>query len=64
VHREVELADALVVDLWIDEESLPVRMEYVGTGNDDEVRIDYTSWGTPIAVIEPEGAEPVGTQAS
>jgi hypothetical protein len=39
-------------------------MEYVGTGNDDEVRIDYTSWGTPIAVIEPEGAEPVGTQAS
>jgi hypothetical protein len=64
VHREAELADALVVDLWIDEESLPVRMEYVGTGNDDEVRIDYTSWGTPIAVIEPEGAEPVGTQAS
>jgi hypothetical protein len=64
VHHEVEMADALVVDLWIDEESLPVRMEYVGTGNNDKVRIDYTSWGTPIAVVEPEGAEPVGSESS
>ena len=64
VHREVDMADALVVDLWIDEESLPVRLEYVGTGSNDKVRIDYTSWGTPIAVIEPEGAEPVGTESS
>jgi hypothetical protein len=64
VHREVAVDDALVVDLWIDEESLPVRMEYTGTDDSDEVRIDYTSWGTPIAVVEPEGAEPVGSEAS
>lgn len=64
MHHEVELADALVVDLWIDESSLPVRLEYAGTGGDDKVRVDYTSWGTPIAVVEPEGAEPVGSESS
>lgn len=64
VHREVEVADELVLDLWIDEESLPVRLEYTGTGNTDQVRIDYTNWGGSLAVVEPEGAEPVGSEAS
>ena len=63
VHRQFEVEDALALDLWIDEESLPVRLEYAGTGADD-ARIDYTSWGTPIAVVEPEDAEPVGTSSS
>ena len=64
MHREVEVADDLVLDLWIDEESLPVRLEYTGTGNTDQVRIDYTNWGGSLAVVEPEGAEPVGSEAS
>ncbi|WP_374455336.1 hypothetical protein [Nocardioides sp.] len=63
VHRQFEVEDALLVDIWIDESSLPVRLEYSGTGNDD-ARIDYTSWGTPIAVVEPEDAEPVGSRSS
>ncbi|PKH39546.1 hypothetical protein SAMN05192575_11048 [Nocardioides alpinus] len=64
VHRQVEVDDELVVDLWIDEASLPVRLEYAGTGASDQVRVEYTSWGRPIAVIEPEGAEPRGSEPS
>lgn len=64
VHREVEVADELVLDLWIDEESRPVRLEYTGTGNTDQVRVDYTNWDGSLAVVEPEGAEPVGSEAS
>lgn len=64
VHRQFEVEDALLVDLWIDETSLPVRLEYAGTGGNDEVRVDYTNWGTPIAVVEPEGAEPAGSESS
>jgi hypothetical protein len=64
MHRQFEVDDALLVDLWIDEQSLPVRLEYSGTGNTDQVRVDYTNWGTPIAVVEPEDAEPRGSEAS
>ena len=64
MHREVELDDALLVDLWIDEQSLPVRLEYSGARASEEVRVDYTSWGTPIAVIAPEGATPQGSEES
>ena len=64
MHRQVEVDDSLVVDLWIDEKSLPVRLEYAGTGSDDQVRVDYTSWGAPIAVVAPKGATPQdGTKA-
>ena len=63
MHRQAEVDDPLLLDLWIDENSLPVRMEYAGTGSDD-VRVDYTNWGTPIAVVEPQDAEPVGSVAS
>lgn len=64
MHREVELDDVLLVDLWIDEQSLPVRLEYSGARASEEVRVDYTSWGTPIAVIAPEGATPQGSEES
>ncbi len=60
MHRQVEVDDPLVVDLWIDEQSLPVRLEYAGTGADDQLRVDYTSWGAPIAVVAPRGAKPQG----
>ena len=64
MHRQVELDDPLVVDLWIDETSLPVRLDYTGTDTGDQARVDYTSWGTPIAVVAPRGAKPLGTAAS
>lgn len=64
VHRQVEVDKALVIDLWLDQASLPVRLEYSGTGNSDQVRVDYSNWGTPIAVVEPKDAEPVGSDAS
>lgn len=60
LHRQVDGADALEMDLWIDETSLPVRLEYSGTGASDKVRIDYTSWGAPIAVVAPRNATPQG----
>ncbi|WP_439939275.1 hypothetical protein ACS3YM_06595 [Nocardia sp. N13] len=63
VHRQVEVDDTLLVDLWLDEESLPVRLEYDGTGNDD-VRIDYSAWGRPISIPAPPDAKPVGTRSS
>jgi hypothetical protein len=63
VHRQFDVEDALLLDLWIDEASLPVRLEYSGT-DDDDARIDYTNWGTPVAVVEPEDARPVGTRSS
>ncbi|WP_165356927.1 hypothetical protein [Nocardioides zhouii] len=64
MHRQIELDDALQVDLWIDEQSLPVRMEYTGTDTGDQARVDYSGWGTPIAVVVPEGATPLGSEAS
>ena len=60
VHRQIDLDDSLVVDLWIDEQSLPVRLEYTGTDPGDQARVDYTSWGTPIAVVAPQDATPQG----
>ena len=64
MHRQVEVDDTVPMDLWIDESSLPVRLEYSGTGGDDNVRVDYTSWGAPIAVVAPKGAKPVGGSAA
>jgi hypothetical protein len=63
VHRQVEVEDALLVDLWLDADSMPVRLEYDGTGSED-VRIDYSAWGRPVSLPAPPDAEPVGTQAS
>jgi hypothetical protein len=64
MHRPVDVEDELVLDLWIDDASLPVRLEYSGTGNTEKVRVDYTNWGTPVAVVEPEDAEPQDSEAS
>ena len=64
LHRQVDVDDTVEMDLWIDESSLPVRLEYAGTGASDNVRVDYTSWGTPIAVIAPKGATPQGGGAA
>ena len=63
VHRQVEVEDALLVDLWVDADSLPVRLEYDGTGNEN-VRIDYSAWGRPVSIPTPPDAEPAGTEAS
>ncbi|MCF6379319.1 hypothetical protein L2K70_17035 [Nocardioides KLBMP 9356] len=62
MHRQVDVGGTVPVDLWIDESSLPVRLEYAG--DTDRVRVDYTSWGTPIAVIAPKGATPQGGGAA
>lgn len=64
LHRQVDVEDTVAMDLWVDESSLPVRLEYAGTGASDNVRVDYTSWGTPIAVIAPKGATPQGGGAA
>ena len=56
MHRQVDVEDSVAMDLWIDEASLPVRLEYAGAS--DEVRVDYTSWGSPIAVVAPKDATP------
>jgi hypothetical protein len=63
VHLQGEVDDSLLVDLWLDEESLPVRLEYDGTGNDD-VRIDYSAWDRPVSIPAPRAAKPVGTRSS
>ena len=63
VHRQVEVEDELLVDLWIDAHSLPVRLEYDGTGSED-VRIDYSAWGRPVSIPTPPDAEPIGTETS
>ena len=55
MHRQVDVEDSVAMDLWIDETSLPVRLEYSGAS--DKVRVDYTSWGAPIAVVAPEGRD-------
>lgn len=43
---------------------LLVRNVARGTGNIDQVRVDYTNWDGSLAVVEREGAEPVGSEAS
>jgi hypothetical protein len=62
MHRQVDVEDTVAMDLWIDEASLPVRLEYSGAS--DKVRVDYTSWGAPIAVVAPKGATPQGGGAA
>lgn len=56
MHRQVGVEDSVAMDLWIDEASLPVRLEYAGAS--DKVRADYTRWGSPNAVVAPQGATP------
>jgi hypothetical protein len=62
MHRQVDVEDSVAMDLWIDETSLPVRLEYSGAS--DKVRVDYTSWGAPIAVVAPKDATPQGGGAA
>lgn len=64
MHRQVDVDDTMTMDLWIDQQSLPVRLEYSGTGATENVRVDYTSWGAPIAVVAPQGATPQGGGAA
>lgn len=60
MHRAMTVPDSVEMQLWLDEESLPVRWAYAGAEAADTARVDYSGWGTPFAVAEPKDAQPAG----
>lgn len=60
MHAQMDLPETVTMDLWVDEEDLPVRWDYAGEGGkDDTARLYFTGWGDPVEVKAPGRARPV-----
>ena len=65
IFRQMEVGPTVEMDMYVDAEARPVRWEYDGPagadgGTPDSARIDFTEWGTPVEVEEPEDAVNAG----
>lgn len=65
IFRQMKVDDTVEMDMYVDEEARPVRWEYDGPaatdgGDPDSARIDFSEWGTPVEVAEPENAVNAG----
>ncbi|WP_133241232.1 hypothetical protein [Nocardioides gansuensis] len=64
MHAQMDLPETVTMDLWVDEQDLPVRWDYEGQGSteggkDDTARLYFTGWGDPVEVKVPGRAQPV-----
>jgi hypothetical protein len=65
IFRQMKVDPTVEMDMYVDEEARPVRWEYDGPagadgGTPDSARIDFTEWGTPVEVEEPQDAVNAG----
>lgn len=60
MYRAMDLPQTLEMDLYVDSDSLPVRLAYEVPGkSESSAQIGYTEWGTPVEVAVPQRAKPL-----
>ncbi len=60
MYRQMTLPETLTMELYLDEESLPVRLSYANPDEKTEsAEVGYEEWGTPVKVTVPPRARPV-----
>lgn len=60
MYRTMDLPESLTMDLYVDDDSLPVRLAYeVPDQPEASAELGFTEWGTPVEVAVPARAKPV-----
>ncbi len=60
MYRAMALPETLQMDLYVDSDSLPVRLAYEVPGRTEEsAQIGYAQWGAPVEVAVPQRAKPL-----
>lgn len=60
MYRGMDLPASVTMDLYVDDDSLPVRLAYeVPDEPAESAQIGFTEWGTPVEVAVPGRAKPV-----
>jgi hypothetical protein len=60
MYRTMELPETVTMDLYVDDDSLPVRLAYeVPDKPEASAQIGFTDWGSPVEVTVPQRAKPV-----
>lgn len=60
MYRAMDLPETVTMDLYVDDDSLPVRLAYEVPGQAEaSAQIGFSEWGTPVEVAVPRRAEPV-----
>lgn len=61
MYRAMDLPTTVTMDLYVDDDSLPVRLAYeVPEQPDASAQVGFADWGTPVTVAVPPRAEPLG----
>lgn len=60
MYRGMDLPDSVTMDLYVDDDSLPVRLAYeVPDQPEASAQIGFSEWGSPVDVAVPPRAEPL-----
>lgn len=60
MYRGMDLPESVTMDLYVDDDSLPVRLAYeVPDKAEESAQVGFTEWGTPVEVAVPKRAKPV-----
>lgn len=60
MYRGMDLPASVTMDLYVDDDSLPVRLAYeVPDKAEESAQIGFSEWGTPVEVAVPKRAKPV-----
>lgn len=60
MYRAMDLPDTVTMDLYVDDDSLPVRLAYeVPDKPAESAQVGFSEWGTPVEVAVPRRAKPL-----
>lgn len=60
MYRAMDLPESVTMDLYVDDDSLPVRLAYeVPDKPEASAQVGFTDWGAPVEVAVPNRAKPV-----
>lgn len=60
MYRAMDLPESVTMDLYVDDDSLPVRLAYeVPDEPEASAQIGFSEWGSPVEVAVPRRAKPV-----